>query len=461
MSLLIKNGNIVTADRTYTADIFCESETITSVGLNLSASPDAEVIDASGNYVFPGFIDPHVHAYLPLKETTSKDDYYTTSLAAVMGGTTCFIDFCSPERNQAPLDAFAIWNEKSHDQAVCDYSYHMAVTRFDDGVAMQLQQLAEKGVTSLKVYLAYKDTLNLSDKELLHLLHFSKETGLLILGHCENADVIDLLQKELLAAGKTGPEWHYYSRPPQVESDGVLHLLSLASLEDVPIYIVHLSCKEALDAALLFRQRGCKVNIETMPHYLLLDKKMAETSDFEGAKYVLSPPLREKENQVVLWQAIKDGVIQTVGTDHAPFDFSGQKTLGRHDFTRIPNGIGSIENRIQLLYTYGVCAGYISLSDLVRIASTNPARVFGLYPRKGTLEVGSDADIVIWDPDRESTISSSTHHMNVDYNPYEGFKIKGGAEWVFVRGRGVVKEGEFVGEKGYGRFVRRQRSQTI
>lgn len=457
MSLLIKNGSVVTAEKLFRADVFCEKEQITRIGQELQAPPGATVVDAAGKYVFPGFIDPHVHVYLPLKTTCSRDTYETASRAALVGGTTCFIDFCTPERGQDPRAALELWDSKSEGKSFCDYSYHLAVTWFDARAAAFIREVILRGITSFKIYLAYKDSVNIDDDELAGVLKLARENGILTMGHCEDADAVDALQKKLVADGRKGPQWHYVSRPPGIEAQGTRHFLEAAEKAGVPAYVVHLSCEEALREAVAARERGVKVWIETLTSFLLLDKSFAELPDFEGAKYVVSPPLREKKNQDVLWTALRRGVVNVVSSDHAPFDFAGQKTLGENDFTKIPNGMPTLEDRINLLFTYGVKEKRIDLQKLVEVASTTPAKLFGLYPRKGEIRVGSDADLVIYDPDYVGTISRRTHHMNVDYNPFEGRIIRGRPYTVTVRGRIVVREGRFVGSTGWGRFVSRER----
>jgi len=456
MSLLIKSGTVVTAEKSFRADVFCEKDQITRIGPELQASPGATVIDAAGKYVFPGFIDPHVHAYLPLKSTCSKDTYETASRAALIGGTTCFIDFCTPERGQDPRVALDLWDSKSEGKSFCDYSYHLAVTWFDARAASFIREVILRGITSFKVYLAYKGSVNIGDDELAGILKLAKENGILTMAHCEDADAVDALQKKLVAAGRKGPQWHYVSRPPDIEAQGTRHFLEAAEKAGAPAYIVHLSCEEALREAVAARDRGVKVWIETLISFLLLDKSFAELPDFEGAKYVVSPPLREKQNQDILWTALRSGVVNIVSSDHAPFDFSGQKMLGENDFTKIPNGMPTLEDRINLLFTYGVKEKRIDLQRLVEVASTTPAKLFGLYPRKGEIRVGSDADLVVYDPDYVGTISQRTHHMNVDYNPFEGRVIRGRPHTVTVRGRVAVREGRFVGSAGWGRFVSRE-----
>ena len=455
MSLLIRNGTIVTSNAKFEGDVFCEGEQITRIGRGLDVPPGATVIDAAGKLVMPGFVDPHVHVYLPLKTVCSKDTYETASRAALMGGTTCFIDFCSPNRDELPLQALDVWHEKSEGKSACDFSFHMAVTRNDRETEQQLREVVRRGVTSFKVYLAYKDSVNLPDPQLVPTLRLAAELGVITMGHCEDAEAIDRLQKKLIAEGKTGPEWHYHSRPPAMEAAGTKHFASLARQAGARAYVVHLSCEESLQAALAEKELGADLWIETLTSYLLLDKSYAERPNFEGAKYLVSPPLREKKNQAVLWSALKSGLIHTVATDHAPFDFGTQKQLGRDEFTKIPSGMPTLEDRINLLFTYGVLEGRMDLQRMVDVASTQPAKLFGLYPKKGAIQVGSDADLVVYDPSHEGTISAKTHSMNVDYNPFEGWTIMGRPEVVTVRGEVAVQHGRFVGRTGRGRFMAR------
>ena len=455
MSLLIKNGEIVTASERYVADIYCEGETITQIAKDITPPPGCEVIDATGKYVFPGFIDPHTHIYLPFMGTFAKDTYTTASQAALVGGTTTFIDFCIPMRNEEPLEAWETWNSKSEGKSACDYTYHMAVTRFDDAVESQVREIVRNGVSSFKVFLAYKGAFGVDDEELYHTLKMAKELGVITTAHCENEVIVAELQKELIAQGKVGPKWHYHSRPPRVEAEGTHHLMTFAEIHDAHVYVVHLSCDEALQAAAAAKYRGVNVWIETLIQYLLLDKTYAELPDFEGAKYVMSPPLREKSNQNVLWNAINHGLVSTIATDHAPFDFHGQKPMGQSDFTKIPNGIPALEDRVNLFFTHGVKAGRIDLHRFVDAASTQAAKIFGLYPRKGTIQLGADADLVVYDPNFERELSHETQLMNVDYNPFEGWKIQGRPHVVTVRGEVAARDGGFVGTVGRERFLKR------
>jgi dihydropyrimidinase len=455
MSLLIKNGEIVTASERYVADIYCENETITKIDKDIPPPPGCEVIDATGKYVFPGFIDPHTHIYLPFMGTFAKDTYTTASQAALVGGTTTFIDFCIPMRNDEPLQAFETWNAQSEGKSACDYTYHMAVTRYDDAVESQVREIVGKGLSSFKVFLAYKGAFGVDDEELYHTLKLAKELGVITTAHCENEVLVAERQKELIAQGKTGPKWHYYSRPPRVEAEGTHHLMTFAEMHDAHVYVVHLSCDEALQVAAAAKYRGVNVWVETLIQYLLLDKTYAELPDFEGAKYVMSPPLREKHNQDILWNAINHRLVSTIATDHAPFDFHGQKPMGENDFTKIPNGIPALEDRVNLFFTHGVKSGRIDLHRFVDAASTQAAKIFGLYPRKGTIQLGADADLVVYDPNFERELSHETQLMNVDYNPFEGWKIQGRPHVVTVRGEVAAREGKFVGTVGRGQFLKR------
>lgn len=455
MSLLIKGGEIVTASERYVADIFCADEVITAIGSNLDAPPDCEVIDACGKYVFPGFIDPHVHIYLPFMGTFAKDTHATASRAALVGGTTTFIEMICPGRDEKPLEAFELWLEKAEGASACDFSFHMGVTRYDGEAEADFREIVRRGVSSFKVFLAYKGALGVTDEELYKTLELARSLGVITTAHCENPDLILELQKKLLSEGKTGPEWHYWSRPPVVEAEGVHHLMTFAELTGAHVYIVHLSCEEGLREALRGKERGVRVWVETLIQYLLLDRTDAEKPAFEGAKAVMSPPLRNKGNQQVLWNGLAQGLVSTLATDHAPFDFASQKVMGRDDFTKIPNGIPSLEDRVNLYYTHGVKGGRIDLHQFIATASTNTARIFGLFPRKGTIQLGSDADLVVYDPEYRGIISAKTQQMNLDYNSFEGLQIEGRPHVVTVRGKVAVRDGQFVGEPGRGRFLAR------
>ncbi|MEM7147691.1 MAG: dihydropyrimidinase [Verrucomicrobiota bacterium] len=475
MSLLIKNGTVVTADETKTADVLCENETISAVGPNLEAPAGAEVVDATGRYVFPGFIDPHVHIHLPFMGTHAVDDYESAGKAALIGGTTTLIEMCCPSREDDPIEAFDLWNGKAAPVAPCDYTFHMAVTRFDDDTPAKLRHIVqEHGIASFKIFLAYKGAFGIDDHELYNTLKLAKELGVIVTAHCENAELVTELQQKLLAEGKTGPEWHEPSRPTSVEAEGCHHLMTFAELTGAHVYVVHTSCKQAVDAITAARsERGVNAWIETVIPYLVLDKTYAEKPDFEGAKYVMSPPIRDASHQDILWNALADGTISTVATDHAPFHFKTQKHMGHPDpdkcvdadfnpshspgnFTLIPNGIPTVEDRINLLYTHGVAKNRIDLQTFVRSGSTEAAKIFGLYPRKGEIAPGSDADLVVYDPDYRGTISVDNHSMNTDYSAFEGWPIEGRPSLVTVRGEVAVREGEFTGTFGRGRLLKRK-----
>ena len=436
MALLIRNGEIVTADSRSRADIYCEGETITRIGAGLEAPAGAQVVDATGKLVFPGFIDPHVHITLPFMGTFAKDTYETGSRAALVGGTTTLIEMCCPSRADDALAGFEHWMAQAAGRSACDFTFHMGATRYDAATESQLREIVRRGISSFKVFLAYKGAFGIDDAELYGVLRLARELGVVVTAHCENETLVAERQRELLAAGRTGTGEHHESRPPLVEAEGVNHLMTFAEATGAHTYIVHLSCERALGRAIAARRRGVHVSVETLIQYLVLDKTWAEKPDFEGAKYVMSPPLRDAANQAVLWNGLRDGLIQTVATDHAPFDFQSQKQMGRSDFTRIPNGIPSLEERINLLYTHGVRAGRIDLHTLVNAASTRVAKEFDLFPRKGTIQPGADADLVVFDPDYRGVISAKTQHMNVDYSAFEGWKIEGRPSVVTVRGEG-------------------------
>ena len=455
MPLLIRNGNVVTADQRATTDIYCEDGVISRIGRGLDAPPGTEVIDATGKYVFPGFIDPHVHIHLPFMGTEAKDTYETASKAALVGGTTSLIEMCCPSRKDDALAGFELWMGKAAGKSACDYTFHMGVTKFDAATAAQLREIVRRGISSFKIFLAYKGAFGIDDAELYQTLKLAKELGVIVTAHCENETLIAERQRELLAAGRRDPGGHHDSRPPLVEAEGVHHLMTFAELTGAATYIVHLSCKEALDQALAARRRGVRVGIETLIQYLVLDKTYAERPDFEGAKYVMSPPLRDVSNQAVLWNGLQSRLIDTVATDHAPFDFKTQKPMGRDDFTKIPNGIPSLEERISLLYTYGLKAGKIDLHTMVDAASTRVAKLFGLFPRKGAIQPGADADLVVFDPDYRGVITAKNQSMNVDYSAFEGWKVEGRPSVVTVRGEVAARDGKFTGTIGRGRFLER------
>ena len=455
MPLLIRNADIVNSDSRSRGDIYVENETITRIGANLDAPLDAEVIDATGKLVFPGFIDPHVHIYLPFMATFAKDTHETGSIAALVGGTTTYIEMCCPSRLDDTLESYHLWKSKAAGHSACDYTFHMAATRFEKETESQLREIVADGIASFKLFLAYKNFFGVDDGEMYQILQLAKKLGVIVTAHCENAELAGRLQQNLIAQGKMGPEWHEPSRPETVEAEGTNRFATFLETTGTAGYVVHLSCKPALEHALAAKSRGVRLWVESVLPHFLLDKTYAERPGVEGMKHVMSPPLRDRANQNILWDALADGSIDTVGTDHCPFDTS-QKLLGKDSFTQIPNGIPGIEERVNLLYTYGVQRGRLDLHRFVDAASTRPAKLFGLFPRKGTVAVGSDADLVIYDPNYRGTISAATQHCNCDYNGFEGMPIEGRPSIVTVRGVVQVRDGQFIGEHGRGRLLKRE-----
>lgn len=454
MALLIRNGDIVTADARFRGDILVEDETVTALGRDLEAPPGAETIDASGKYVFPGFIDPHVHIHLPFMATFAKDTHRTGSIAALIGGTTTFIEMCCPSRFDDPLEAYELWKSKAAGSSACDYTFHMSVTRFDEKTGGQLREIVADGINSFKIFLAYKNFFGVDDGEMYRTMTLARELGVIVTAHCENAELIGRLQAALIAEGKTGPEWHEPSRPESVEAEGTNRFATFLETTGAAGYIVHLSSEPALRVATRAKERGTRLWVESVIPHFLLDKTHAERPGVEGMKHVMSPPLRDRRNHKPLWDALAAGFIDTVGTDHCPFDTS-QKLLGKDAFTQIPNGIPGIEERVNLLYTYGVKRGNLDLHRFVDAASTKAAKLFGLFPRKGTIAVGGDADLVVYDPSYRGVISAATQHVNNDYNGFEGMEIEGRPSVVTVRGKVQVRDGVFIGDDTRGAFLRR------
>ena len=455
MALLIKGGEIITADERYYADIFIDDQTITHIDNDIPIPPGVEVIDAAGKLVFPGFIDPHVHIHLPFMATFAKDTHATASVAALIGGTTTFIEMVCPSRNEDTLEGYRIWKRKADGNSACDYAFHMGVTRFDSTTEDQLRQIVADGTASFKIFLSYKNFFGVTDEEMFHTLKLAAELGAITTAHCEDAELVSQLQQELLAQGKTGPEWHEPSRPESVEAEGTTRFATFVEQTGATGYVVHLSCAPALRAAVEAKLRGVNLYVESVVPHFLLDRTYAEREGLEGMKYVMSPPLRVKHNQAALWNALQSGLIDTVGTDHCPFD-TDQKLLGANAFTQIPNGIPGIEERVNLMYTYGVKRGLLNIHRFVDALSTRPAKLFGLYPRKGAIAIGSDADLVIYDPHHRGTISVATQHTNNNYNGFEGFAIEGRPSTVTVRGKVQVRDGVFIGEPGRGQLLRRE-----
>lgn len=457
MSLLIKNGRIVTAVDDYRADIFVENDTITTIGRNLNVPADT-VLDASGRLVIPGGIDPHTHLDMPFGGTSSADDFESGTRAAAHGGTTTIIDFAIQTKGKSTLEALDTWHKKAEGKTAVDYAFHMIVTDMEDSRLMEMRKLADEGVTSYKMFMAYPGVFYVDDGTLFRAMRKAGEDGTLICMHAENGIVIDEIVKRAVAEGKKEPKYHALTRPTRMEAEGVHRAISIAEVANVPIYIVHLSSADALEQVNFARSRGVLAYAETCPQYLFLDYTYLEKPEFEGAKYVMTPALREKWNQDELWRGLRMGDLHSISTDHCPFCFKEQKELGRDSFTKIPNGAPGVENRMSLVYNGGVVGGRISVNKFVELTSTAAAKLFGLFPRKGTIAVGSDADIVIFDPNRKETISVNNphmHHMKVDYSTYEGFVVQGVAETVISRGKVVVKNFEYTGKKGDGKFIKR------
>ncbi|WP_223590487.1 dihydropyrimidinase [Neobacillus bataviensis] len=457
MKKIIKNGTIVTATDTYQAELLIEDGKIVQIGTNLSAI-GAEIVDAKGCLVFPGGIDPHTHLDMPFGGTITKDDFESGTIAAAFGGTTSIIDFCLTNKGEPLKDAIQTWHGKSKDKAVIDYGFHLMIGEINDKVLKELPQVInEEGITSFKVFMAYKNVLQADDETLFRTLVTAKEHGGLVMVHAENGDVIDYLTKKALEEGKTEPIYHALTRPQELEGEATGRAARLTGLANSQLYVVHVSCSDAVEQIAEARSKGFNVWGETCPQYLVLDQSYLEKPNFEGAKYVWSPPLREKWNQEVLWNALKNGTLQTFGSDQCSFDFKGQKELGRNDFTKIPNGGPIIEDRLTILFSEGVKKGRISLNQFVDLTSTRVAKLFGLFPKKGTIAIGADADLVIFDPNVERVISAETHHMAVDYNAFEGMKVTGEPVSVLVRGDYVIRDKQFVGKPGSGQYLKREK----
>jgi dihydropyrimidinase len=458
MSVLIKGGRIVTAVDDYVADVLIEGETIAAVGSSLNASAD-RVIDARGKYVIPGAIDPHTHMEMPFGGTVSCDDFTSGTVSAAFGGTTALIDFCLQAPGQSIPDALATWHEKiERCPPVIDVGFHMAITDLHDGGRLEdVARVPDEGVTSYKLFMAYKGAIMVDDETLFRTMQVAARTGALVMVHAENGDAIDVLVKQALAEGKTEPRWHAATRPPETEAEATNRAVMLAHIAGCPLYVVHVSCQESAEPIAAARSRGWRTWGETCTQYLFIDETRLEEPDFVGAKYVYTPPPRAASNHEHLWTALRTGVLSVVSTDHCPFRWSDQKTLGRDDFSKIPNGGPGVENRLHMLHHFGVRQGRLTMNQLVDLCCTQPARLFGLFPRKGTIVAGADADIVVWDSEKPLTLSAATHHSNVDYNLYEGTEVIGAPEVVLVRGQVIVDHDELVASPGAGQFVRRAR----
>jgi len=455
MGLLIQNGTVVTADKTFPADILVEGEAIKEIRAGIPPAPGHTTLDATGMLLLPGGIDAHTHLDMPFGGTTSSDDFETGTRAAAIGGTTSIVDFAIQGRGTHMRDALDTWMKKAQNKACVDYGLHMIVTDLGGAGLDDMDEMVREGVASFKLFMAYPNVLMVDDATIFKALKQTSKNGALICMHAENGSVIDVIVQQALAEGKTAPVYHALTRPTIAEAEAVNRAIALAEIAHAPVYIVHLSSEAALNQVREARSRGVPAFAETCPQYLLLSIDEMNRPGFEGAKYVFTPPLREKENLPKLWDGLEDDNLQVVSTDHCPFCFEDQKILGKDDFTKIPNGGPGIENRLQLLHHHGVNEGKLSLNRFVEIVSTAPAKIFGMYPKKGTLAPGSDADIVVWDPKAEHLISAKTHNMRVDYSMFEGFRVRGNARQVFSRGELIVENGKYRGKAGRGAYLRR------
>jgi dihydropyrimidinase len=457
MSVLIKGGRVITAADDYVADVFVEGERITLIGESLDVAAD-RVIDAAGKYVLPGCVDPHTHLDMPFGGTVTIDDVESGQISAAFGGTTCHVDFCIQPQGKSFAEALDEWHAKAAGKQVIDMGYHMAITDLRDGGTLEeLASLPDQGITSYKLFMAYKGALMVDDETLFRAMEVAAASGALVMVHAENGDVVDVLVRDALAAGNTAPLYHALTRPPEAEGEATNRAIQLAHLAGAPLYVVHVTCKEAVDPIARAREYGWDVWGETCTQYFFNSLDDIAKPDFEGAKYVYSPPVRDKANHDVLWGAVRTDALSAISTDHCAFLWDGQKTLGRDDFSKIPNGGPGLEDRLRMIHHFGVREGRISLNRMVELLATNPAKLFGLYPRKGTLAVGSDADIVVFDPEKRVTISAATHHSKADYSLYEGTEVQGAPEVVLLRGHVLVENGTLVARPGIGRFVKRAR----
>jgi dihydropyrimidinase len=452
---IIRNGSVVTATDTYVADVAITNGKIATIGAKLPTQNATEILDASNKLVMPGGIDVHTHLDMPFGGTTSADDFETGTRAAAFGGTTTLIDFAIQYKGQPLRQAFDTWMSKASSKAVCDYAFHCIVTDVSGGQLTEMNDLVHEGVTSFKFFMAYPGVFMLDDGSIFKALQTTAKNGGLVCMHAENGSAIDVIVQQALAEGKRAPKYHALTRPTTAEAEATSRAIALAEMAGAPIYIVHLSCNDALEKVREARDRGLPVYAETCPQYLYLSIENFDAPGFEGAKFVFTPPLREKWHQEKLWNGLKCDHLQVVSTDHCPFCFKEQKELGRDDFTKIPNGGPGVEHRMSLIYSGGVASGRFSANRFVELVSTMPAKLFGLYPRKGTIAVGSDADLVIFDPERKQTISAKTHHMRVDYSMFEGIQVTGMPDVVMSRGKVVVQRDKFLGRAGQGEFLRR------
>jgi dihydropyrimidinase len=458
MSILIKGGRVVTAADDYVGDVLVDGERISLIGESLDVPAD-RVIDASDRYVLPGCVDPHTHLAMPWRGETTCDDFESGHVAAAFGGTTTHVDFCIQSKGQSFGEALDAWHAKREGKAIIDNGFHIAVTDLRE--AGRLEELGrlpdEHGVTSYKLFMAYKDSLMVDDETLFRTMQVAAETGALVMVHAENGDAIEVLMAQAIAAGNTSPRYHALTRPPETEGEATNRAIQLARVAGAALYVVHVSCRESVEPLALARDKGWNVWGETCTQYLFVDQSFLDRPDFEGAKYVYTPPPRPQENQEVLWNAVRTNVLQAISTDHCAYLFRGQKDHGRDDFRQIPNGGPGLEDRLRMIHEFGVRRGRISLNRMVELLATNPAKLFGLYPRKGTIAVGSDADLVIFDPTKRVTLSAASHHSRCDYNLYEGTEVTGSPEVVLRRGEVIVDGDELVARPGSGQFLRRAR----
>ena len=455
MSVLIKNGTIVNADQSFQADVLCADGKIQEIGSNISAPSGAEIIDAAGQYVMPGGIDPHTHMQLPFMGTVASEDFYTGTAAGLAGGTTMIIDFVIPGPQQNIMEAYHQWREWS-EKAVADYSFHVAITWWDETVHADMKTLVEKyGVNSFKHFMAYKGAIMATDETLVNSFNRALELGAMVTVHAENGEMVSQLQEKIFNMGITGPEGHPLSRPPEVEGEAANRAISIANVYGVPLYVVHVSTKQSLEAITRARNAGQKVFGEVLAGHLLVDESVYLDKDFESAAaHVMSPPFRAKEHQDALWKGVLSGNLQTTATDHCCF-CADQKAAGKDDFRLTPNGTAGIENRMEVLWHHGVNTGLLNMNEFVKLTSTNAAQIFNIYPRKGSISVGADADIVVWDPEATKTISAKTHHQNIDFNIFEGMKVKGCASHTISAAKVVYANGELKVERGAGRYIER------
>ena len=453
MRTLIRNGRVVTAVDDYRADILVEGETVSVIGAKLDMEAD-RVIDAAGKLVIPGGIDPHTHMELPFGGTQASDDFRTGTIAAAHGGTTTIIDFAVQSKGQALREGLDAWHAKAEGNAVADYGFHMIMSDVNDATLAEMDGLVAEGIPDFKLFTAYPGVFYSDDGAIFRAMQQTAKNGGLIMMHAENGMAIDVVAEQTVAAGTTDPIGHGLARKAVFEGEATNRVIRLAEAAEVPVYIVHLSAREALAEVRAARDRGTRAFAETCPQYLFLSLDDLGNG-FEGAKYICSPPLRSKDHWDELWKGLVKDDLQVVSTDHCPFDFEGQKELGRGDFRKVPNGLPGVEDRVDLLHDGGVVAGRISLERWVEVISTAPAKLFGMYPRKGSVSVGADADLVVYDPNRRRTISAATHHMDVDYSCYEGREVQGASDVVLSRGSVIVRNGVFTGRKGHGRFIKR------